>query len=84
MKKNQTEFIQLIHALIDLERIQPKANQGKWELIEEIASFFGISLSALKENNLSKSKNNRKQVPKLFHELHEIYLQNYKLNPRKS
>ena len=35
--ENQTEFMQLIEGLITLERIKPRPNQNKWDLINEIA-----------------------------------------------
>ena len=82
VRKNQTEFMQLIDALITLDRIKPRPNQNKWELLNEIALFFGIPLSKHKESNLSKG-NKSKQVPKLFHDLHNTHVELYDVNLRK-
>jgi hypothetical protein len=82
IKKNQTEFMQLIEGLINLERIKPRPNQNKWELINEIALFFGVPLSNNQISNLGKG-NKSKQVPKLFHDLHNTFVELYDVNLRK-
>jgi hypothetical protein len=80
--ENQTEFMQLIEGLIDLERIKPRPNQNKWDLINEIALFFGVPLSKNQISNLGKGKKS-KQVPKLFHDLHNTYVEMHEVNLRK-
>jgi hypothetical protein len=81
VRKNQTEFMQLIEGLIKLKRIAPRPNQTKWELINEIATFLGIELSKNKESNLGKGLKT-KQVPKLFHDLHKTFVDLYDMNTR--
>ena len=80
--ENQTEFMQLIEGLITLERIKPRPNQNKWDLINEIALFFGVPLSKNQISNLGKGKKS-KQVPKLFHDLHNTYVEMHEVNLRK-
>jgi len=69
--KNQTSFLQLIEGLIDLGYIVPPVNQGKLELINDCAEFFGLELSKHWKSNLSKSKNERNNdyVPEIFKNL---------------
>lgn len=81
VRKNQTEFMQLIEGLIKLKRIKPRPNQTKWELMNEVATFFGIQLSKNKESNLGKGLK-AKQVPKLFHDLHNTFVDLYDMNTR--
>ena len=71
MNKNHTSFLQLIEGLIQLGYIQPRVNQGKLELIQECAEFFGLELSEHWKSNLSKSKNERNNnyVPEIFKNL---------------
>ncbi len=75
--------MQLIEGLINLERIKPRPNQNKWELINEIALFFGVPLSNNQISNLGKGNNKSKQVPKLFHDLHNTFVELYDVNLRK-
>jgi hypothetical protein len=82
IRKNQTEFMQLLEALILLERIQPRPNQNKRELIAEIADFFGIELSQNAESNLGKGRKT-KLVPKLFDELYKMWIGKHKNLERK-
>ena len=81
-KKNQTEFMQLLEALILLERIQPRPNQSKRELIAEIADFFGIQLSKNAESNLGKGRKT-KLAPKIFDELYKMWIGKHKNLERK-
>lgn len=81
-KKNQTEFMQLLEALILLERIQPRPNQSKRDLFIEIADFFGIQLSKNAESNLGKGRKT-KLAPKLFDELYKIWIATYRNLERK-
>jgi hypothetical protein len=71
--KNQMEFLQLIEVLIMLERIKPRPNQKKWELINEIATFFGLKLSKHAISNLGKGRKS-KLAPKLFDQLYKLWV----------
>jgi hypothetical protein len=65
--------MQLLEALILLDRIQPRPGQSKRELFIEIANFFGIQLSKNAESNLGKG---RKTIlkPKLFNDLYKMWM----------
>jgi hypothetical protein len=86
--QNKTEFMQLIDGLIRLNRIQPRPNQNKWELIHEISVLFGFQLSKNAISNFGKG-NKSKQVPKLLHdlkllcELHDSHIEVFEVNTRK-
>jgi hypothetical protein len=75
--KNQTEFLQLIEVLIMLDRIKPRPNQEKWELINEIAIFFGVRLSKNAISNLGKGRKS-KLAPKLFDQLYKVWVSEHK------
>ncbi len=66
----ETEFLQLIYALIESGRLPKK---GKIEMVKDIARFFGIKLSKNWQSNLSKSVHERKNNygPSIFDELKE-------------
>lgn len=74
--------MQLLEALIILNRIQTRPNQSKWELIDEIADFFGIELSQNAESNLGKGRKT-KLAPKLFDELYKMWIGRHKNLERK-
>ena len=88
MGQNKTEFMQLMDGLIRLNRIQPRPNQNKWELIHEISVLFGFQLSKNAISNFGKG-NKSKQVPKLLHDLkllcklHDSHIEVFQVNPRK-
>lgn len=79
VQKNHSEFLILIDALITLNRIKPRPQQTKSELIDEIGAFFGLNLSKGKDQNLSKAKITRKKMPKLFDEFYRLYKDVYKV-----
>lgn len=81
-KTNQTEFMQLLEALILLDRIKPRPNQTKRELFVEIADFFGLQLSKNAESNLGKGRKT-KLVPKLFDDLYQMWIGRNKNLERK-
>jgi hypothetical protein len=66
--QEETEFIQLMYALVEAKRLTEK---GKTKMVEEIARFFGFPLSKNWQSNLSKSihKNNSNYSPAIFDEL---------------
>jgi hypothetical protein len=53
--RNQTEFVQLIYALVRAERL---SNDRIEEMVEVLAEFMGINLSRHWQSNLSKSIHN--------------------------
>jgi hypothetical protein len=81
-KKNHTEFMQLLEALILLDRIQPRPGQSKRELFIEIANFFGIQLSKNAESNLGKGRKT-KLMPMLFNDLYKMWKGRYSNLERK-
>lgn len=81
-KTNQTEFMQLLEALMLLDRIKPRPNQTKIELFVEIADFFGLQLSKNAESNLGKGRKT-KLVPKLFDDLYQMWIGKNKNLERK-
>lgn len=69
----ETEFVQLIYALIQSGRLEEK---GKVKMVEQIARFLGFSLSYDWPSKLSHSihKANHDKVPPIFDELKEGWL----------
>jgi hypothetical protein len=68
----ETEFVQLIYALVEAKRLPEK---GKTKMVEEIAAFFGLTLSGDWQSNLSKSihERNSDYEPAIFDELSEAW-----------
>jgi len=64
----ETEFIQLIYALVEAKRLP---DTGKTKMVKDIADFFGLTLSGDWQSNLSKSihERNSDYVPAIFVEL---------------
>ncbi len=64
----ETEFVQLIYALVEAKRLTEK---GKTKMVEEIARFLGFPLSKNWQSNLSKSIHKSKDgySPSIFDEL---------------
>jgi hypothetical protein len=86
---NKTEFMQLFEGLYRLDKIKPRPNQGKWDLIREIADYFGVELSKNDISNLGKG-NNSKYVPKILHDLktlandlHDTHVETHRVITRK-
>ena len=72
---NKTEFIQLMHGLIEIGRIDIGNQKGKWETIRKISEFFSVELSKNAISNFSKSykNSNNDYSPKIFQELMENF-----------
>ena len=64
----ETEFVQLIYALVEAGRLRRK---NKTIMVMKIATFLGIELSKNWDSNLSKSKNERNYdyKPAIFEDL---------------
>jgi len=75
--ENETEFVQLIHGLIEIGKIRVVKSKGKWKAVEEVAKLFGMRLSKNAMSNFSKSYRvrNNDYVPKIFADLLENFKQ---------
>ena len=73
--KNETEFIQLMHGLIEIGRIDIGNEKSNWNVIRKIADFFSVELSKNAISNFSKSYKNRNNdyIPKIFQDLMENF-----------
>ena len=73
MGNEETEFVQLMYALVQTKRLEEK---GKVKMVEQIASFLGFPLSYDWQSKLSHSIHDRNgnTIPGIFNELKDGWL----------